>query len=111
MNVVASAHLFEAFVSWSYALAARHGQPCIAERAPVQAQSTEVWLVQGSQRTTAPKPQQKAFFCRLCGHSLELRIPAREIEWREVCKSCGYIDYVNPKMASPSLFWYGVPLL
>ena len=52
-----------------------------------------------------PKPKQSAFFCKMCGKPLELRIPAGEHEWRHACTECGFIDYSNPKMVQ-SYFLY-----
>ena len=39
-----------------------------------------------------------ASYCRKCGSRMETRVPAREREQRLVCPSCGFVDYVNPKM-------------
>lgn len=46
-----------------------------------------------------PKPEKvKDAFCRKCGTKMELAIPKGEAAWRHMCSSCGYIDYLNPKM-------------
>ena len=37
-------------------------------------------------------------FCACCGGALELLIPAGDHTPRHVCRACGHIHYVNPRM-------------
>ncbi len=49
------------------------------------------------------KPEKMlANFCRMCGGKLELLIPPGDDRWRHACPACGYLDYINPKLANSS---------
>jgi Nudix N-terminal len=57
---------------------------------------------QPHQPASAPPPpprlSQNCRFCRSCGGSMHIVQPEGDKAWRHVCKECGYIDYVNPKL-------------
>ena len=54
-----------------------------------------------------PKPDKtKDQYCRMCGQKMELTVPKGEAAWRHMCKSCGYIDYLNPKMVRILLLFH-----
>jgi ADP-ribose pyrophosphatase YjhB (NUDIX family) len=51
-------------------------------------------------------------FCLKCGHATENKIPAGDTHYREVCPSCAYIHYENPKIICGALaLWQGKVLL
>jgi ADP-ribose pyrophosphatase YjhB (NUDIX family) len=50
-------------------------------------------------------------FCRRCGHSLVTRWLESELHERDVCASCGWIDYRNPKLLVTCMVHWGDRLL
>ena len=52
-------------------------------------------------------------FCPRCGHGLELRVVKPEEESRPACSACGYVAYLDPKLAACTVFMHdgGIVLL
>ncbi|MGR0279463.1 NUDIX hydrolase [Marinomonas dokdonensis] len=45
-------------------------------------------------------------YCRECGHTVEMVIPAGDNREREVCPQCHHIEYDNPRMITGTLPLY-----
>lgn len=41
---------------------------------------------------------ERISFCPLCGHGLEDRVPPGDFKERQMCLSCQYVHYKNPKV-------------
>jgi len=51
-------------------------------------------------------------FCTACGHETTEKVPLGDQKLRQVCSSCGFIHYVNPKVICGALvLWEGKVLL
>jgi len=52
-------------------------------------------------------------FCPRCGHGLELRVVKPHDEGRPACSACGYVAYLDPKLAACTVFMHdgGIVLL
>lgn len=50
-------------------------------------------------------------FCSQCGGSMEKRIPQGDDHLRSVCRSCGFIHYLNPKVVVGTIPEYGDRIL
>jgi ADP-ribose pyrophosphatase YjhB (NUDIX family) len=54
---------------------------------------------------------QRISFCPLCGHELEDMIPPGDFKERQVCLSCQYIHYKNPKVLVSCFATHGAKAL
>lgn len=50
-------------------------------------------------------------FCKICGNSMSLTVPIGDNKQRSVCNSCGFTDYINPKMVVGALVEHNGSLL
>jgi 8-oxo-dGTP diphosphatase len=52
-------------------------------------------------------------FCPRCGHGLEIRVVKPHEEGRPACSACGYVAYLDPRLAACTVFMHdgGIVLL